>query len=76
MAALRKGRGLRVDNSFGILGRVMGYLQRMRARILGVILVIMWIRCRGSIGRESTVVAPVFKLVNRSERTCIKESKG
>jgi len=59
--ALRKGRGLRVDNSFGIdiLGRVMGYLQRMRARVLGVILVIMWIRCRGSIGRESTVVAPV-----------------
>jgi len=67
MAALRKGRGLRVDNSSGIPGRVMGYLQRMRARILGVILVIMWIRCRGSIGRESTVVAPV--LVNRNERT-------
>ena len=52
--ALQKGRGPQVDNSFGILGRVVGisvrkgimsYLLGMRARILGVILVIMCIRC-------------------------------
>jgi len=52
--ALHNGRGPQVDNSFGILGRivgvfvredVMGYLLGVRARVVGVILVIMWIRC-------------------------------
>ena len=61
--ALRKGRGPRVDNSFSILGRVVGNLRERGHDVL----LSPWgvsddLGCNSGDQRESTVIAPMLVL--------------